>query len=350
MEVENSFNNYPSKEKSQYHNYRNDDRRNRTENGMTQQRIYAENMKPHFNEIGKRNSYRLNSNVGKHNFQNINSDFAADAASGSSADITDNGNNFWSQKLVKDNYTYARNYESILLPSNETTATSTSSNFFDSTNTFENKSFDTGSGKYFAGPSRIKSVNATESFDESGDTVESLKLKLQIKETQNECLENEIQKFKTMFNQGLSYKQSEFKYERQNSHALCRPIEVPHNLELIFKNLSNTLHNREEELLETKQTLETVLTALALDPSNSVTKYGRYDAENISHKMVVRLETLTNENREMSKMLAYGRSKEVQIELQLARKEISELKTKISELHQALKSHNHDIISAPNAV
>ena len=64
----------------------------------------------------------------------------------------------------------------------------------------------------------------------------------------------------------------------------------------------------------------------------------RYDAESIAHKMVVRLENLTNENKEMAKMLAYGRSKETQIELQLAKKENLELREKIASLEAHLAS------------
>lgn len=83
------------------------------------------------------------------------------------------------------------------------------------------------------------------------------------------------------------------------------------------------------------QTLESILTALALNPTNSMTKFGRYDPEALAHKMVVRLENLTKENKEMSKMLAYGRSKEAQIELQMMRNENEELKAKVMELQQA---------------
>lgn len=171
--------------------------------------------------------------------------------------------------------------------------------------------------------------------DSNSEVIKSLNLRLQVKETQNESLESEIQKLKKTFNEALNFKQSEHKFEKQNSHAGSTPIEVPTSVEQVFKKLSSSLEKKDKELEETKQTLESVLTALALNPTNSVTKYGRYDAEALAHKMVVRLETLTKENQEMAKMLAYGRAKEVQIELQLARMENRELKDTVSKLKQS---------------
>lgn len=171
--------------------------------------------------------------------------------------------------------------------------------------------------------------------DSNSEVIKSLNLRLQVKETQNESLESEIQKLKKTFNEALNFKQSEHKFEKQNSHAGSTPIEVPTSVEQVFKKLSSSLEKKDKELEETKQTLESVLTALALNPTNSITKYGRYDAEALAHKMVVRLETLTKENQEMAKMLAYGRAKEVQIELQLARMENRELRDTVSKLKQS---------------
>lgn len=212
---------------------------------------------------------------------------------------------------------------------------SASRNFMDSLNHNSfNTSFDT-----FASNDNVDSNSPVDHADIlRPETVESLQLKIQLKETQNECLENEIQKLKSIFNKGLNYKQSEVKYEKQNSHIPSISLDIPSNLELVFRKLSNTLQKKEEELSDAKQTLESVFTALALSPTNSITKYGRYDAEALAHKMVVRIETLTKENQEMAKMLAYGRSKETQIELQLMKKENGELKDKIFELQQLLKN------------
>ncbi|QLQ80427.1 hypothetical protein HG537_0D04270 [Torulaspora globosa] len=165
--------------------------------------------------------------------------------------------------------------------------------------------------------------------DTNNELVKSLTLKLRIKETQNESLENEIQKLRGSFNEALNFKQSEHK---QNLSREKIPLEAPKNVEQVFRKLSSTLRSKDEELTETKNALESILTALALDPSNSVTKYGRYDAEALAHKMVTKIEILTKENQEMAKMLAYGRAKEMQIQLHLAQMKNKELNTTITKL------------------
>ena len=181
----------------------------------------------------------------------------------------------------------------------------------------------------------MTNVSSNETNSNKDERMETMEVKLQIKESQIESLENEIQKLKKIFNDGLNYKQNEYKYEKENSH-IPQAFELPASLEVVFRKLSSSLHSKEKELADTKENLESILTALALNPTNSVTKYGRYDAESIAHKMVVRLENLTNENKEMAKMLAYGRSKETQIELQLAKKENLELREKIAFLEAQL--------------
>lgn len=169
------------------------------------------------------------------------------------------------------------------------------------------------------------------------DNLGSLKLELQLKETQIESLENEIQKLKVVFNQGLTFKQQEQKQKQQMHTSLDSNVQIPISLETIFSKLSASLQRKDEELEETKKRLESIITAIALNPSNSVTKFGRYDEETLAHKMVVRLEMLTKENQEMAKMLGYGRSKETHIELELLKKENQQLKEKIEQLEKQMK-------------
>lgn len=162
---------------------------------------------------------------------------------------------------------------------------------------------------------------------EANSGIDPLRLELRIKESQNESLENEIQRLRSSFNEALNFKQAS---RRHDSTAM----EVPQSTEDVFRRLSTALHRKNEELVETKDTLESILTALALDPTNSVTKYGRYDAEALAHKVVTRIETLTRENQELAKMLAYGRAKEMQVQLQLAKLENSKLSEEISGLQR----------------
>ncbi|GAV54732.1 hypothetical protein ZYGR_0AS00540 [Zygosaccharomyces rouxii] len=220
--------------------------------------------------------------------------------------------------------------------STSTTGTiSASKNFMDFNTQANSSSFDTTFGSLANHSMEQQQQKMNNNRKDAKTELESLKLKLQFKETQNESLENEVQMLKGIFNQGLDHKQSEFKNERQNPHVPPLSLEIPDSVENMFKKMSESLQKKDEELIAANQTLESILTALALNPTNSMTKYGRYDPEALAHKTVVRIETLTKENQEMSKMLAYGRSKEAQIELQLMKKENEELKAKVMELQQS---------------
>lgn len=200
-----------------------------------------------------------------------------------------------------------------------------------------------------------KNRNATEN-----DTVNSLKIDLQIKESQIQALENEIQLYKKLINDDLKSYQGTNKLNNNNNlngysnNSLLDSIEedendedtlnkiiIPENVETILYTLSTKLKETQEKLKMTEDHLESVLCAIALNPSNSITKDGRYDIETIAHKMIVRLEILTKENKEMAKMLSYGKSKEISIELNLARRENAELKEKIKVLEDKISSLSH---------
>lgn len=180
---------------------------------------------------------------------------------------------------------------------------------------------------------KISDFNTTYGSSEQQENAESMQLELQLKETQIESLEVEIQSLKLIFNDGLRLRQ-EHDLRALSGPAINASVEVPASLEAIFQKLSSTLATKDKELDETKKRLESIVTAVALNPSNTVTKLGRYDEEALAHKMVVRLETLTKENQDMAKMLGYGRSKENHIEIELLKKENQELKKKLSQLER----------------
>ncbi|AMD20988.1 HEL293Cp [Eremothecium sinecaudum] len=174
------------------------------------------------------------------------------------------------------------------------------------------------------------------------DSMESLRLELQLKETQIESLEDEITKLKGIFNQGLTFKQQEQQMQRRKLRQQTleldhMSVEIPANLEIIFNKLATSLKRKDEELEDTRKRLESIMTAISLNPTNSVTRFGRYDEEALAHKMVVRLEMLTKENQEMAKLLSYGRSKETHIELELLKKVNLELQKKTEQLEKQLE-------------
>ncbi|KAG0655332.1 hypothetical protein C6P44_000387 [Monosporozyma unispora] len=180
------------------------------------------------------------------------------------------------------------------------------------------------------------------------DITNSLRMDLQIKETQIQALENEIQIYKRLINDDLKSNGRSSKINSNNNSMLndideddedtLNKIIIPENVETILTTLATNLKDTQAKLKETEDNLESILTAIALNPTNAVTKDGRYDIETIAHKMIVRLEILTKENKEMAKMLSYGKSKEVHIELNLVRRENDELKEKIKLLEGKIES------------
>ncbi|CCF57047.1 hypothetical protein KAFR_0C00520 [Kazachstania africana CBS 2517] len=165
--------------------------------------------------------------------------------------------------------------------------------------------------------SNNKSSSNNNSYDE---TIEKLKVNLQIKDSQIESLENEIIALKNLF----------------NKKATNDTIQIPKNIENIIIKLSDTLAEKESQLSKTQETLETILTSISLNPTNGITENGRYDVETISHKLLNKLEILTNENDKMSKMLSFGRSKELQIKSNLLELENAELKKRVTDLEKKL--------------
>lgn len=155
---------------------------------------------------------------------------------------------------------------------------------------------------------------------------DQMRLEFQIKETQIETLEQEVQTLKNLL-------------EAQTKTSVNSTTTIiPNSVEEIFISLSNSLEKKEEELKESKNISESLITAITLNPTNNITKDGRYDPETIAHKLMNRLEILTNENKEMGKMLSYGRSQEMSIQMNLLTVENIELKEKITQLENELKS------------
>ncbi|ODV83451.1 hypothetical protein CANARDRAFT_184368, partial [[Candida] arabinofermentans NRRL YB-2248] len=109
-------------------------------------------------------------------------------------------------------------------------------------------------------------------------------------------------------------------------------FEIPKNHEELYLRLTEKLESTQSDLEDTKLRLEAVLTAVTLNPLHSATKDGTYDEEEIAHKIISKMQMLTEENEEMSKMLSYGKSKEKDIEIGLLRRENQELKRKIMKL------------------
>lgn len=159
------------------------------------------------------------------------------------------------------------------------------------------------------------------------DKEERLKIDLKIKESQIESLENEIQRLSESMNLIESTNGSNLLNKTMNG----TPVQIPKNINEIFNKLTTNYSNLEQELNETKQRLESLVTAITLNPTNSITNNGRYDELEISHKIILKLDLLKKENEELLKQLSFGKSKEVDIELNLLKMENAKLKEKLKQ-------------------
>ncbi|KAG7698849.1 hypothetical protein KL930_002364 [Ogataea haglerorum] len=159
---------------------------------------------------------------------------------------------------------------------------------------------------------------------ESVAEIEDHKIQLELKDSMIKKLEEEVARLNTIL-------------RVSDSDDNKRTFEIPKNHEQLYTKLTEKLQAAQEELEETKLRLEVILTAVALNPNQSVTKTGRYDEEEIAHKVITKMQMLTEENEEMAKMLSYGKSKEKDIEIGLLRKQNVELKSKVAKLEVKLK-------------
>ncbi|KAH3665416.1 hypothetical protein OGAPHI_003600 [Ogataea philodendri] len=173
---------------------------------------------------------------------------------------------------------------------------------------------------------KSRSVQLTNA--DSGDMnseIENDRVQLELKNSIITKLENENSRLKMVLKVSSN---------KENDNS---PFEIPKNHEQLYNKLAEKLQATQDELEDTKLRLEVILTAIALNPNQSVTKTGRYDEEEIAHKVITKMQMLTEENEEMAKMLSYGKSKEKDIEIGLLRKQNTELKTKISKLETKVK-------------
>lgn len=155
--------------------------------------------------------------------------------------------------------------------------------------------------------------------------IETFKGKLQLKDVIINKLESELEKMKQFQNTILK--------AQNDSNG---NYEIPKNYEELYLKLVEKIQATESELDDTKTRLEALVTAIAMNPNPSTFKNGRYDEEEISHKIISKLKMLTEENEELSRMVSYGKSKEKDIEIALLRKQNNDLLEKVAKLEGKL--------------
>ncbi|ONH73648.1 Protein MUM2 [Pichia kudriavzevii] len=160
--------------------------------------------------------------------------------------------------------------------------------------------------------------------DEQFDN-ESYRTKLQLKDIIISKLESELEKMKEFHDTVLKTK--------GNTQG---DFEVPKNYEELYHKLVDKIQSTEAELNDTKLRLESLVTAISMNPNPTNYKNGRYDEQEVSHKIISKLKLLSEENEELSRMLSYGKSKEKDIEIALLRKQNNDLLEKVSKLEAKL--------------
>jgi hypothetical protein len=173
--------------------------------------------------------------------------------------------------------------------------------------------------------SRILKQSESKSTDNDVPEIENYKTKLQLKDIIISKLESELEKMKDFQNTILK--------TQNDSNG---NFEIPKNYEDLYHKLVEKIQSTEAELNDTKIRLESLVTAISMNPNPSTYKNGRYDEEEISHKIISKLKMLTEENDELSRMVSYGKSKEKDIEIALLRKQNNDLLEKVIKLETKL--------------
>ncbi|CDK25184.1 unnamed protein product [Kuraishia capsulata CBS 1993] len=135
----------------------------------------------------------------------------------------------------------------------------------------------------------------------------------------------------------------ELKLKDSTIESLCTEIEVLRNIiqssgaDITGKagkdDKQSQIQLLEEKARDAEMRLETVLTAIALNPNpGAATRTGRYDEQEMAHKIFTKMKILTEENDEMAKMLSFGRSKQKDIQIGLLKAENEELKERLQKL------------------
>lgn len=111
-----------------------------------------------------------------------------------------------------------------------------------------------------------------------------------------------------------------------NSETQPQTLQVPSNHFQLFIDLSQTLQNTNDELEDTKARLEAFVVAAALNLSNSTTVNGRYDEQEMTHRIVGKMAMLQHENERLLTMMSYGNRTSLLVEIGVLRQELKALR------------------------
>lgn len=108
-------------------------------------------------------------------------------------------------------------------------------------------------------------------------------------------------------------------------------IRIPTNYLQLFETLNKKYKEKNEELEQTKERLESIITAIAMNPQRSRTFNGYYDEEEISHRIISKLTVLDTENENLLKIFSSSNKSSLIVEIGLLRDENTKLKAMVAE-------------------
>lgn len=113
-------------------------------------------------------------------------------------------------------------------------------------------------------------------------------------------------------------------------------IQLPINHLELYSNLFKKLSTKEQELQDVKSRLETLLVSYSITNTNpyynsTFTKDGAFDEQELTHKILNKLQILQQENQTLLKLISFGNKSSLLIELNMLKQENKQLKEKLSQ-------------------
>ncbi|PVH16814.1 uncharacterized protein CXQ87_004370 [Candidozyma duobushaemuli] len=154
----------------------------------------------------------------------------------------------------------------------------------------------------------------------SSDKVQALEAELAFQTEMNKSVAEKLKNFKLNKTQasGSNYKDSP-------------SVQMPQKYHQLFKDLTQTLNERTSDLEDTKSRLEAIMVALVMNKGSDIIENGTFDAQEMAHRLVSKLEVLSAENESLQRMVSYSNKQSLLIELNLLREENESLKKTIKE-------------------
>ncbi|KAK6455988.1 uncharacterized protein RJT20DRAFT_155013 [Scheffersomyces xylosifermentans] len=190
-------------------------------------------------------------------------------------------------------------------------------------------------GGYSSSNTTANTNTASNRTNTTGSSVEPIQeeykqLKIEL------ILKNQIVKYLTeqlnAMNKSRNKSLAETMNNQNSSSSASAKIKIPKNHYQVFQDLSKTLQEKTVELEETKGRLEALIVGLTITNGNNnrqFTNQGEFDETEISHKIINKLNLLSNENENLLQMISFGNKSSLLIELGLLRHENKTLKEKL---------------------